>query len=186
MCTVCITVCLFICLPLSGSRSWGYLPQPSHSHSWVTQYFYFLSSRLRVGVEDGQSETCILVTVLVSPHMTIAQLKDKVLVFQQVINICSLDIHKTRKSAEWGWGLVFMVFQPTCPLYSLLRSVRTMASPPLCSDGWLGSGWLRTGRHCTATASVWMKTQLTFLSALPTLPIRHNNNNTGWIRINST
>lgn len=42
----------------------------------------FLSSRLHVGVEDGQSETYILVTVVVSPHMTIAQLKDKVPVFQ--------------------------------------------------------------------------------------------------------
>lgn len=34
--------------------------------------------RLKVGVEDAQSEDCIPVTVVVSPHMTIAQLKDKI------------------------------------------------------------------------------------------------------------
>lgn len=36
------------------------------------------SIRLHVGVEDGQSETYILVTLEVFPHMTIAQLKDKI------------------------------------------------------------------------------------------------------------
>lgn len=38
----------------------------------------FLFCRLWVGVEDAQSETHIPVILLVSPHMTIAQLKDKV------------------------------------------------------------------------------------------------------------
>lgn len=54
----------------------------------------FLSSRLHVGVEDGQSETYILVTLVVSPHMTIAQLKDKVPAFQptkQVTPVLSFD-----------------------------------------------------------------------------------------------
>ncbi|CAL9704979.1 unnamed protein product [Knipowitschia caucasica] len=35
------------------------------------------SIRLKVGVEDGQSDKCIPVLLDVSPHMTIAQLKDK-------------------------------------------------------------------------------------------------------------
>ncbi|TWW61894.1 Zinc finger-containing protein 1 [Takifugu flavidus] len=35
------------------------------------------SIRLHIGVEDGQSETYVLVTAVVSPHMTIAQLKEK-------------------------------------------------------------------------------------------------------------
>lgn len=38
---------------------------------------------MMVGVEDAQSEAYIPVTVVVSPNMTIAQLKDKVLMFQQ-------------------------------------------------------------------------------------------------------
>lgn len=36
-----------------------------------------------VGVEDAQSDAYIPVTVVVSPDMTIAQLKDKVLMCQQ-------------------------------------------------------------------------------------------------------
>lgn len=35
-------------------------------------------------MEDGQSETYVLVTAVVSPHMTIAQLKEKVPVTKQV------------------------------------------------------------------------------------------------------
>ncbi|CAG07086.1 unnamed protein product, partial [Tetraodon nigroviridis] len=53
-----------LCVPVSVSVSSQAYPQGS--------------LRLHVGVEDAQSETYILVTVVVSPHMTIAQLKDKI------------------------------------------------------------------------------------------------------------
>ena len=43
------------------------------------RYYYFLCYRLRVGVEDGQSDAYIPVTVVVSSDMTIAQLKVKVM-----------------------------------------------------------------------------------------------------------
>ena len=42
--------------------------------------YCILFYRLRVGVEDAQSDTYIPVTVVVSSGMTIAQLKDKVLI----------------------------------------------------------------------------------------------------------
>lgn len=42
----------------------------------------FLFSRLKVGVEDGQSEDNIPVILEVTTGMTIAQLKDKVLMWK--------------------------------------------------------------------------------------------------------
>jgi len=50
--------------------------------------FCFLCLRLRVGVEDGQSDVAIPVIVVVSSGMTIAQLKDKVLVGAIYFDIC--------------------------------------------------------------------------------------------------
>lgn len=44
-------------------------------------FYCLLLYRLMVGVEDAQSDAYIPVTVVVSPDMTIAQLKDKVLMF---------------------------------------------------------------------------------------------------------
>lgn len=51
----------------------------------------FLSSRLHIGVEDGQSETYVLVTAVAFPHMTIAQLKEKVPVTKQVSSVLLFD-----------------------------------------------------------------------------------------------
>lgn len=42
---------------------------------------------MHIGVEDGQSETYTLVTAVVSPHMTIAQLKEQVPVTKQVSSV---------------------------------------------------------------------------------------------------
>lgn len=42
------------------------------------RFYLFLIRRLKVGVEDAQSDDYIPVTVVVSTGMTIAQLKDKV------------------------------------------------------------------------------------------------------------
>lgn len=73
---------------MGGERFWLYKrtcsiwvrSRPSSSGQKCILFSFY---SLWVGVEDAQSETYIPVTVVVSPGMTITQLKDKVLMFQQ-------------------------------------------------------------------------------------------------------
>lgn len=83
-------------------------------------FFCSLFHRLWVGVEDAQSDNYIPVNVVVSPSMTIAQLKEKVLTFQHGIDPttnsdCTTNYSILLESFYIQCGLTFDMFPYLLP-----------------------------------------------------------------------